>query len=551
MRTIKLTKYGRFILVAMFLTTWLTNLQAQITELKDANTAYVHFYLRFADQAELTNFTLHYRIGDDGAKQAVSGEIVTIMHREFIKATVEAPYDPVNKCLTDYIVIKDGDIDWKEGVITFPQNDDNYMKFYGDAFLYVEQKHWLGILMRYDYVIVDEVMEQSVMYEYDPSTGLSTMLPIDDNGQCTWEINTQDFRHVGNRDYDMATYPYRTEVVLARKSAYRNWQYTIPEDNDAVYGDLQQRFGTDENLRHDDVFHASLTDGGNNSAVTFSTFREVAEEQDWPTGCTATRSCIVQSYQTTQDAFDGFVGHLKITLTGRSKKWKAESWVEYKNTHTDGWGTFCTPYDVAVPSGLLVLAVTDVIKTETTAEPGRIDMVSMADHPNIPAGTGVLVKGTGTYRFHPAVAGDQLEADRTAYTSSGNNMQYVALNQINNLAYAAGNYVLTYDATKKVPVFVPATVSTETGEWSETASAGRIPPFKSYLQISSSAVSGTTPGRELIGVMAGESSGVNMPEIQATTPVTVTDLTGRRYDATKHLPRGIYVVNGRKVFINN
>lgn len=568
---------GRCVAALVMLLGMSATAKAQITELVNSTTARVHFYLRFTDMAQIRDVSLKYSINGQTYTKDISN-MTTILKRQYFTVTIDAPFDQTNKCLLYPIVIGNKGLTWREGMISGRKQSQNEASFYGDAYIFVQQ-YFPGLteITRYDYIFIDDELENTVMYEFDRTTGKSYLLPLSEQGICTWEMKnheigrkcTQEFRHVGNKDdafYDMSTYPYRTEVVLALKSAYKSYQYTNP-DKGTTYGYTFAESKQFDSGR-DDVFHACADEGGDEDII-FKTLRNV-DESPWPTGCTsATCSAIIQSYNTNTYDFGGLVGNLRFTFTPKAKKWKAETWVEMTNNHSDGWGTFCSPYDVKVPQGLLVIIIDGLVPGESD----RLNMVSMADHPNIPANTGVVVKGTGTFRFLPADP-NTIGADRTAYAASGNLMRSVPLarlddltqtvvDNINHLPYSCNDdyhysgsfegthYVLTYDTTgeKKVAKFVKATQNTPEGDdFDDDADYGHIPPFKSYLCIDV-APSAVDPVKELVAVF-DETDGIQEAAVNINhkSPYgKCYDLTGRRYDNLLQMPHGIYIVNGRKV----
>ena len=566
--------------------------KAQITELQSPTQAKIHIYIRFTAQPDIVDLALTYRInGTTYSADPSTFERKTILGKDYFVISIYGELDntsPVKKLkypieIQGGTLVTFGGLTWKEGLVGTHGNY-NSMKFYGDTFIYVKKGYYRTsavdlIPTRLDLVEVDTDAEELIMYSYDRSTGLSTMLDTDeDSGEVTVDVDTQTFRHVNEpnaedpqnpvdyQNYDMSNYPYETKFLLARKSAFSSYQFSIKISyrvvlNEIVVyqnsaGDLLPELNTTNNP---DIFYASLANNGNDNAVLYDEFStsEIGTSEtplNWPTGCTATHSCVVRSYKTNQNDFDGLVGHFRLIIKPREKKWRTEAWLEHKNNNPDGWATFCTPYDVEVPEGLFVLAVTDVIKPEEGGEPGRINMKSMDNYLYIPKETGVLLKGRGTFEFHPWTGETP---DRTAY-NEGNHMQYVPLTEINSVPFESDgmtHYVFTYDETNEKPLFVKAVpTDRDAGAgWGDTQTTGRIPPFKSYLKIASSDVTGAsgTPARELIAVMADEASGIT-PTTTATGNVStaVYDLTGRRYDAQSNtLKPGIYVVNGRKYVV--
>ena len=565
--------------------------KAQITEISaDGTKAIIHLYLRFTAQPDISNLRVFYRIGNQGTKTLAAQSTyqrVTILGKDYFMIPIEAPLDrnsPTYK-LSNAVVISKGSstvlnydgVVWTEGLLPgfSEHNNFNSLEFWGDTFVYIREVHYGITNTRYDLAEVETDAEEKIMYSYNTSTGLSKMLDTDeDTGNVIVDVDTQTFRHVNQdeaegldapynyQDFNMSDYPYETRLLLARKSAFDCYQFTINLKIGLVTYYSVSRGGNKPDLvinGNADIFYASLINNGNDNNVLYNEFStsEVGTPEaplDWPTGCTATHSCVVRSYKTNQNDFDGLVGHFRLIIKPREKKWRTEAWLEHKNNNPDGWATFCTPYDVEVPEGLFVLAVTDVIKPEEGGEPGRINMKSMDNYLYIPKETGVLLKGRGTFEFHPWTGETP---DRTAY-NEGNHMQYVPLTEINSVPFESDgmtHYVFTYDETNEKPLFVKAVpTDRDAGAgWGDTQTTGRIPPFKSYLKIASSDVTGAsgTPARELIAVMADEASGIT-PTTTATGNVStaVYDLTGRHYDAQSNtLKPRIYVVNGRKYVV--
>ena len=564
----KAITFYRCIVILVFLLCLPSTSRAQITELKDDNTAIVHFYVRAAS-GQARNLNVTYRINGTSHKiQTTIPKDVTFFGNKYFHFTIEAPYDKDNKCLRYPIEFHKGDIYWREGLISNQKSNYYPASFYGDAFMLMEL-FYVGV-SRFDLISLDPEVEEKMMYEFNPETGLSRRLEPNSNGQTIWELNTQDFQHVGNKDYNMAAYPlypasnefvqvtknvgepYRTEVVLVRKCAYNNHQFIGTSGN--YEGGLKQQFGSDADLRGNDVFHAcSATDPNkDNDAVTFSTLRE-NEEQAWPTGCTATRSCVIHSDPLDEDNDDNFglVGHLRLTLTPKTKKWEAESWVEFYNDpyeKPDGWGTFSTPYDVEVPSGLLVITAT-TRETDDAEQEDCVILNSMDGCPYIPKNTGVIVKGVGHFHFMAAPDGinmNNVDGVDIVDAYSSNKMQYVALDEINSVPYSCGSgthYLLTYDDTENKPLFVQATYNSLVlnDGWDDTSTAGHIPPFKSYL-----CIDGVTYVRELNVSWDDEANAIGSVPVTTTRKTTVHDLAGRSYSGKEHLAPGLYIVNGRK-----
>lgn len=514
--------------------------RAQITETPTGGKVAVHFYVRVKSEGMEREPRVYYSINGTSYGPISGSQIneVNMLGHKYFHFTINAPYDNGNKCLQYPIVFRGGDISWKEGVISSRKSNHQQASFCGDTFMFIDDIPILNI--RYDYITADPDAETMLMYKFDPTTKRSTMLDEPNKkGQIIWEVNTQDFRHVENQNYEMTSYPYSTEVVLVRKSAYSSYKYT--NSNGFTEGELKMPFGSDADLRGNDVFHACANGG---SDITFNTLREVSEKA-WPEGCTATSSCRVEADPTSTTNF-GLVGHFRLTLTPKIKRWKAESWVQVENHHTDGWATFCAPYNVRLPKGMIVLIATTL---ETENGEDHVIMVPMSDYPYIPANNGVVIKGTGTFQFMALPEGTDITNVNGVdisdeYANSGNRMKSVALADVTNqsylLPYSCGegkHYVLTYEHG---PKFVPATYETGSGWDDDLTDGGHIPPFKSYL-----CIGGVTHTRELNICWGGEADAINDVPVAAPQTTTVYNLAGRKMNSGK-LPQGIYIVNGKK-----
>lgn len=187
----------------------------------------------------------------------------------------------------------------------------------------------------------------------------------------------------------------------------------------------------------------------------------------------------------------------------------------YFTRDIDGYATFSSAYNVAIPDGVTAFYA-------TAAETGKVTMTSISD--GIPAETGAFLKAdNGTYKFVPATS--------TESTVSPNLL--VAGTSAGVAASGAGAYNYVYaDQDGKTGFYNVGTVITQdmTG--------------KAYLQTSKS-IKPTTGARVAI-VFDEDVTGISSVARETVANNEYYNLSGQRIAQPT---RGLYIVNGKKVAI--
>lgn len=189
----------------------------------------------------------------------------------------------------------------------------------------------------------------------------------------------------------------------------------------------------------------------------------------------------------------------------------------------DGYATAYSDNAVILPEGLQAAVVTDVVAGKLTID-YRYNGGDV-----IPAGTAVLVKGeAGAHDYNlatndeQAVAGNLLKGAASDVTTEGDGCLF---------------YMLSYDANHQNLGFYWA---------AEDGAAFTSKAGKAYLALPQAASAGVT-GYALDGTPVG----IDQATTDAQAPAVIYTVDGRLVQQTdvKDLPKGLYIVNGKKVII--
>ena len=205
--------------------------------------------------------------------------------------------------------------------------------------------------------------------------------------------------------------------------------------------------------------------------------------------------------------------------------WSVEPYFERTlNADAEGYATFSSKYDVAVPEGL-----TASYASAVTAGGGAITWTPFDGA--IPANQGALLEGTAgkTYKFTPAEATEFTAANYLK--ASINHQQLAQTSTIEGTKYT--HYVL-YKTSKNGIGFYK--VNTE-GSWIAAGSA--------YLEVPNAA-NNEAPAFFAIGGGEGTTGIRAINNGQLTIDNVYYDLSGRH---VANPTKGLYIVNGKKVIV--
>lgn len=197
-----------------------------------------------------------------------------------------------------------------------------------------------------------------------------------------------------------------------------------------------------------------------------------------------------------------------------------------KNDIQVGEGGYATAYSdnaVILPEGLQAAVITGVADGKLTID-YRYNSGDV-----IPAGTAVLVKGeAGAHDYNLATSDEQ------AVTG---NLLRGAANDVNTEGDGCLFYMLSYDANHQNLGFYWA---------AEDGAAFTSKAGKAYLALPQAASAGVT-GYALDGTPVG----IDQATTDAQAPAVIYTVDGRLVQQTdvKDLPKGLYIVNGKKVII--
>ena len=197
-----------------------------------------------------------------------------------------------------------------------------------------------------------------------------------------------------------------------------------------------------------------------------------------------------------------------------------------KNDIQVGEGGYATAYSdnaVILPKGLQAAVITGVVDGKLAID-YRYNSGDV-----IPAGTAVLVKGeAGDYAYNLATGDEQAVAG---------NLLRGAANDVNTEGDGCLFYMLSYDANHQNLGFYWA---------AEDGAAFTSKAGKAYLALPQAASAGVT-GYALDGTPVG----IDQATTDAQTPAAIYTVDGRLVQQTdvNHLPKGLYIVNGKKVII--
>lgn len=197
-----------------------------------------------------------------------------------------------------------------------------------------------------------------------------------------------------------------------------------------------------------------------------------------------------------------------------------------KNDIQVGEGGYATAYSdnaVILPKGLQAAVITGVVDGKLAID-YRYNSGDV-----IPAGTAVLVKGeAGDYAYNLATGDEQAVAG---------NLLRGAANDVNTEGDGCLFYMLSYDANHQNLGFYWA---------AEDGAAFTSKAGKAYLALPQAASAGVT-GYALDGTPVG----IDQATTDAQTPAAIYTVDGRLVQQTdvNDLPKGLYIVNGKKVII--
>ena len=197
-----------------------------------------------------------------------------------------------------------------------------------------------------------------------------------------------------------------------------------------------------------------------------------------------------------------------------------------KNDIQVGEGGYATAYSdnaVILPEGLQAAVITGVVDGKLAID-YRYNSGDV-----IPAGTAVLVKGeAGDYAYNLATGDEQAVAG---------NLLRGAANDVTTEGDGCLFYMLSYDANHQNLGFYWA---------AEDGAAFTSKAGKAYLALPQAASAGVT-GYALDGTPVG----IDQATTDAQAPAAIYTVDGRLMQQTRtaDLPRGLYIVNGKKVII--
>lgn len=197
-----------------------------------------------------------------------------------------------------------------------------------------------------------------------------------------------------------------------------------------------------------------------------------------------------------------------------------------KNDIQVGEGGYATAYSdnaVILPKGLQAAVITGVVDGKLAID-YRYNSGDV-----IPAGTAVLVKGeAGAHAYNLATSDEQAVAG---------NLLKGAANDVNTEGDGCLFYMLSYDANHQNLGFYWA---------AEDGAAFTSKAGKAYLALPQAASAGVT-GYALDGTPVG----IDQATTDAQAPAVIYTVDGRLVQQTdvKDLPKGLYIVNGKKVII--
>lgn len=189
----------------------------------------------------------------------------------------------------------------------------------------------------------------------------------------------------------------------------------------------------------------------------------------------------------------------------------------------DGYATAYSDNAVILPEGLQAAVITGVADGKLTID------YRYNNGDVIPAGTAVLVKGeAGAHDYNLATSDEQ------AVTG---NLLRGAANDVNTEGDGCLFYMLSYDANHQDLGFYWA---------AEDGAAFTSKAGKAYLALPQAASAGVT-GYALDGTPVG----IDQATTDAQAPAVIYTVDGRLVQQTdvKDLPKGLYIVNGKKVII--
>lgn len=218
-----------------------------------------------------------------------------------------------------------------------------------------------------------------------------------------------------------------------------------------------------------------------------------------------------------------YADFIVFTFNSKTNEWSAAPYFE-KNlvAEAEGYATFSSKYDVAVPEGLKASYASAV-----TAGGGAIIWTEFES--GVPAGQGALLEGTvGTYKFTPAT---EAVAPSTNYLKANLTQQKLQqTSTIDGTTYT--HYVLYKNSTSGIGFYKV----NSNGSWIAAGSA--------YLEVPNAA--NEAPAFFAIGGGEGTTGIRAINNGQLTIDNVYYDLSGRR---VANPTKGIYIVNGKKVIV--
>jgi len=220
-----------------------------------------------------------------------------------------------------------------------------------------------------------------------------------------------------------------------------------------------------------------------------------------------------------------YADYITFTLDPSSNTWSIAPYFEKELVaEAEGYATFSSKYDVAVPEGLKASYASAV-----TAGGGAITWTEFES--GVPAGQGALLEGAvGTYKFTPAT---EAVAPSTNYLKANLTQQKLEqTSTIDGTKYT--HYVLYKDSERAIGFYKV----NSNGSWIAAGSA--------YLEVPMPNTATGAPAFFAIGGGEGTTDIRAINNGQLTMDNVYYDLSGRR---VANPTKGIYIVNGKKVIV--
>ncbi len=218
-----------------------------------------------------------------------------------------------------------------------------------------------------------------------------------------------------------------------------------------------------------------------------------------------------------------YADYITFTLDPSTNTWSIAPYFEKKLVaEAEGYATFSSKYDVAVPEGLKASYASAV-----TAGGGAITWTEFES--GVPAGQGALLEGAvGTYKFTPAT---EAVAPSTNYLKA--NLTQQKLEQTSTIGGTTYTHYVLYKDSERAIGFYKVNSN---GSWIAAGSA--------YLEVPNAA--NEAPAFFAIGGGEGTTDIRAINNGQLIMDNVYYDLSGRR---VANPTKGLYIVNGKKVIV--